>query len=213
MAEIAQEEKGKKGGKRKPKKHSTSIDMTPMVDLMCLLITFFMLTTAFAKAKVMVITMPEKNNDIKDQNQPQISAFRTYNILLTGDDQVYYYIGVADPKKPPLPTLIKSDFSKDGIRKVLLEKNKDLFKKIAEYRDMRLTGKLIVADSTADNEIKRMKKEDSKGPIVLIKADDKAKYKDIVNIIDEMAICNIASYVVVEMSPVEKQMLNPAPTK
>jgi biopolymer transport protein ExbD len=211
MAEIAQEEHGKKGGKRKAKKHSTSIDMTPMVDLMCLLITFFMLTTAFAKAKVMVITMPEKNKDQKEEKQPEISAFRTMNILLTGDDQVYYYIGIADPKKPPLPTLVKSDFSKDGIRKILLSKNKDLFTKIAEYRDLRLTGKLIVADTTADNEIKRMKKEDGKGPIVLIKADDKAKYKDIVNIIDEMAICNIASYVVVDMSPVEKTMLTTAP--
>ena len=60
MAEIIQEEKGKKGGKRRPKKHGTRIDMTPMVDLMCLLITFFMLTTAFSKAKVMVITMPER---------------------------------------------------------------------------------------------------------------------------------------------------------
>jgi biopolymer transport protein ExbD len=211
MAEIAQEEHGKKGGKRKAKKHSTSIDMTPMVDLMCLLITFFMLTTAFAKAKVMVITMPEKNKDQKEEKQPEISAFRTMNILLTGDDKVYYYIGIADPKKPPLPALVKTDFSKDGIRKVLLGKNKDLFTKIAEYRDLRLTGKLIVADTTADNEIKRMKKEDKEGPIVLIKADDKAKYKDIVNIIDEMAICNIASYVVVDMSPVEKTMLTTAP--
>ena len=40
------------------------IDMTPMVDLMCLLITFFMLTTAFSKPKVMVITMPEKNDSL-----------------------------------------------------------------------------------------------------------------------------------------------------
>ena len=78
MAEIIQEEKGKKGGKRRPKKHGTRIDMTPMVDLMCLLITFFMLTTAFSKAKVMVITMPDKEDTKdKDKNTPQISAFRT----------------------------------------------------------------------------------------------------------------------------------------
>jgi biopolymer transport protein ExbD len=211
MAEIIQEEKGKKGGKRRPKKHSTAIDMTPMVDLMCLLITFFMLTTAFAKPKVMVITMPEKNDSTKQTDEPKISAARTMNILLTGDDKVYYYMGMADPNKPPLPTLIRTDFSKDGIRKVLLTKNKDLFTKIAEYRDLRLTGKLIVADTTAEDEIKTMKKDDKKGPIVLIKADDKAKYKDVVNIIDEMAICNIASYAIVDMTATEKKMLASAP--
>jgi len=211
MAELIVEEKGKKGGKRRPKKHSTRIDMTPMVDLMCLLITFFMLTTAFSKPKVMVITMPEKDKKEDPKNAPKISAERTLNILLTGEDVVYYYMGIADPKKPPLPTLVKTDFSKDGIRKILLIKNRDLFTRIAEYRDQRITGKLVVADTTADNEIKKMKKEDKKGPIVLIKADSKAKYKDIVNIIDEMAICNIASYAIVDLSPVELEMIKNAP--
>ncbi|HNW72324.1 MAG: biopolymer transporter ExbD [Bacteroidales bacterium] len=211
MAELIVEEKGKKGGKRRPKKHSTRIDMTPMVDLMCLLITFFMLTTAFSKPKVMVITMPEKDKKEDPKNAPKISAERTLNILLTGNDVVYYYMGMADPKKPPLPTLVKTDFSKDGIRKILLIKNRDLFTRIAEYRDQRITGKLVVADTTADNEIKKMKKEDKKGPIVLIKADSKAKYKDIVNIIDEMAICNIASYAIVDLSPVELEMIKNAP--
>jgi len=212
MAEIIQEEKGKKGGKRKAKKHGTRIDMTPMVDLMCLLITFFMLTTAFSKAKVMVITMPDKEDTKdKDKDKPQIAAFRTLNIILSEGDMVYYYIGMADPKKPPLPMLIKTNFSKDGIRKILLDKNRDLFTKIAEYRDKRVTGKIVVSDTTLDNEIKRMKKDDKKGPIVLIKADDKAKYKDIVNIIDEMAICNIASYAIVDINSVEKDMLKNAP--
>jgi biopolymer transport protein ExbD len=211
MAEIIEQEKGKKGGKRRPKKQSTRIDMTPMVDLMCLLITFFMLTTAFSKPKVMVITMPEKNKELKPEEQVKIPAWRTLNILLTENDLIYYYVGNADPKKPPLPTLEKSDFSKDGIRKVLLEKNKDLFTKIAEYREKRISGKLLVADTTADAAIKKMKKEDMKGPIVLIKADDKAKYKDIVNIIDEMAICNIASYAVVDIQPLELEMLKTAP--
>ncbi|NCA76557.1 MAG: biopolymer transporter ExbD [Alphaproteobacteria bacterium] len=211
MAELIVEEKGKKGGKRRPKKHSTRIDMTPMVDLMCLLITFFMLTTAFNKPKVMVITMPEKDKKEDPKDAPKISSERTLNILLTEKDEVFYYMGIADPKKPPLPTLVKTDFSKDGIRKVLLIKNRELFTKIAEYRDKRITGKIVVADTTADNEIKRLKKEDKRGPIVLIKADAKAKYKDIVNIIDEMAICNVASYAIVDLSPVELEMLNAAP--
>jgi biopolymer transport protein ExbD len=211
MGEIIVEEKGKKGGKRQAKKHSTRIDMTPMVDLMCLLITFFMLTTAFSKPKVMVITMPEKDTP-EDKNRPEIPKNRTLNILLTEDHKVYYYIGIADPKKPAeMPQLVKTDFSKDGIRKFLLLKNKDLFTKIAEYRDKRVTGKVVVADTTADSAIKKFKKEDQKGPIVLIKADEKAKYKDIVDIIDEMAICNVASYAVVDLTPVEVDMLKNAP--
>ena len=212
MGEIIVEEKGKKGGKRQAKKHSTRIDMTPMVDLMCLLITFFMLTTAFSKPKVMVITMPEKNDKPDEPKGPEIPKNRTLNILLTEGHKVYYYIGIANPKKPEeMPQLIKTDFSKDGIRKFLLVKNRDLFTKIAEYRDKRITGKSVVADTTADMAIKKMKKEDQKGPIVLIKADDKAKYRDMVDIIDEMAICNIASYAVVDMTQVELDMLKTAP--
>lgn len=207
MAQIQTEVKGKKGGKKRAKKHPTEIDMTPMVDLMCLLITFFMLTTAFAKPKVMVITMPEKNQDKDKQEAPKISEARTLNILLTADDEVYYYTGMADPNKPPLPTLNKSDFSKDGIRKMLLDRNRDLFTKIAEYREKRLTGQIVVADSTYDETIKDLKKNDKKGPIVLIKADEEAKYKDIVNIIDEMAICNIASYAIVDITLTELKML------
>ena len=212
MGEIIVEEKGKKGGKRKPKKHSTRIDMTPMVDLMCLLITFFMLTTAFSKPKVMVITMPEKDKNDNPEDRPEIPKNRTLNILLTEGHRVYYYIGIADPKKPAeMPQLVKTDFSKDGIRKFLLLKNKDLFTKIAEYRDARVTGKTVVADTTADSAIKKLKKDDKHGPIVLIKADEFTKYKDIVDIIDEMAICNIASYAVVDPSPTELDMLKNAP--
>jgi biopolymer transport protein ExbD len=210
MGEIIVEEKGKKGGKRRPKKHSTRIDMTPMVDLICLLITFFMLTTAFSKAKVMVITMPEKDKTEDNKDKPQIAAIRTLNILLTENSAVYYYIGMIKPKEAP-PEIVKSDFSKDGIRKLLLLKNKDLFTKIAEYREKRLTGKIKDADTTADSKIKALKKDDKKGPIVLIKADDKAKYKDIVAIIDEMAICNVASYAVVDMTPEEVKLLQTAP--
>ncbi len=66
MAEIiANEGGGKKKGKRRAKHHSTHIDMTPMVDLACLLLTFFMLTTAFSKPKVMEIVLPDKDQRLK----------------------------------------------------------------------------------------------------------------------------------------------------
>jgi len=51
-----------------------------MVDLMCLLLTFFMLTTAFSKPKVMEIILPEK----KDTKGIDIPKWRTVNIILDG---------------------------------------------------------------------------------------------------------------------------------
>ncbi|HNW98612.1 MAG TPA: biopolymer transporter ExbD [Bacteroidales bacterium] len=208
MAEIIQEEKQEKGQRKKPKKHSTHIDMTPMVDLMCLLITFFMLTTAFSKPKVMEITMPEKSD--KTSEGPKINKDRVINILMSGDDKLYWYPGLADPKTPPLPELIKTDYSKDGIRKVLLNKNKNVFKQVEELKQKVLKGDLLMADSTLNRKIKEIKKSDKGSPIVLIKADEKAKYKNIVDIIDEMAICNIASYAVVDISDVELGMIDAA---
>jgi biopolymer transport protein ExbD len=210
MAEIIQAEGKQKGGKKKAKKFSTHIDMTPMVDLMCLLITFFMLTTAFSKPKAMEITMPEKIDDPKKQEAPMIAANKTLNVLISGNDQIYYYYGVADPNKP-LPTLIKSDYSKDGIRKVLLQRNKIVFKAVADLRQKVVKGELVMADSTLNTRIKELKKSDKNAPIVLIKADEKAKYKNIVDIIDEMAITTIASYAVVDITPTEIKMIAAAP--
>ena len=207
MAEIIQAEGKQKGGKKKAKKFSTHIDMTPMVDLMCLLITFFMLTTAFSKPKAMEITMPEKD-DTEKKEAPKIEADRTINILVSGDDKIYYYFGLADPKLP-VPQLISTDYSKDGIRKMLLQRNILVFKAVKELRDKVIRGDEVMADSTLTRKVKELKKTvDPKAPIILIKADEKAKYKNLVDIIDEMAICTVANYAVVDISDFEKQMIN-----
>jgi biopolymer transport protein ExbD len=211
MGEIVQEEKGQKGGKKRAKKHEGRIDMTPMVDLICLLLTFFILTAAFNKPKVMVINMPDKK---KIDKPPVVIADRMLNIVLGDSSKIYYYVGMVENGKP-LPTLIKSSFNKDGIRKVLLEKNKDLFTKITEYREKRLTGKIKDADTTAQRTIKELKMADNLnskgGPTVLIKPNAKAKYKDIVALVNEMAITNIGVYAITDMSSQEKEMLKNAP--
>lgn len=211
MGEIVEAEKHEKGAKRRPKKHPTNIDMTPMVDLMCLLITFFMLTTAFSKPKVMEITMPEKSDTTKPKDQPKIAAERTINILISGNDAIYYYIGLADPNKPPLPQVIKSSYGPEGIRKFLLEKNENVFKQVTDLKEKVIKGELVMADSTLNRRIKEIKKSDKHSPIILIKADDKAKYKNIVDVIDEMAICNIAQYAVIDLAPIELKMLESVP--
>ncbi len=207
MAEIiANEGGGKKKGKRRAKKHSTSIDMTPMVDLMCLLLTFFMLTTAFSKPKVMEIVLPDPPKP-NDPAPPKIPGWRTVNIVLDGNDKIYYYNGIADPTHPPIPTLIESDYSKDGIRKMLLNRNKNLFKQMEDLNAEVAKGKLNISRDSLTKRLRALKSDDKVGPIVLIKATDKAKYKNVVDIIDEMAITNVARYAIVDLNVFEKRLL------
>ena len=202
MAEIVQEESHKGKGKRKAKKHGTHIDMTPMVDLACLLLTFFMLTTAFNKPKVMEVIMPEKPKD--NEKPPELDKDRALNIILVENDKVLWYIGIAEPGKT---VLAEADFSKEGIRKVLLQRNKQLFTNIAKMNKDIIEGKLKLSTDSAQGRIKRFYKADKFGPIVLIKAADGVKYRNIVDIIDEMAITNIARYSLVDINPVEKMMV------
>jgi biopolymer transport protein ExbD len=208
MAEIIQEEKG--GGKKKAIKHPPHIDMTPMVDLMCLLIVFFMLTTAFNKAKVMEINLPEK---IKDPNvePPKISASRTLNIILGPDNKIYWYPGTVKPEDyNNLPPLQVTDFSANGIRPLLLERNRTLFRKIDEFKNEVTSGKIVMPQDSVQKAISKLKSDDDTGPIVLIKAYKKATYGNFVDILDEMNICGIARYTVVDIAFYENTMVERA---
>ena len=207
MAEIIQEDK-QSGGKKKPKKHSTNIDMTPMVDLMCLLITFFMLTTAFAKPKVMEIALPEKIKKNEKVEPPKIAESRTLNIIMGPNDIVYWYPGKADPAA--LVPLQKTDFSATGIRQVLLDRNRALFKKIEAFKADVTAGKINIRPDSLQSAIRQLKKSDDTGPIVLIKFYKKAKYKNFVDIIDEMSIVGIAIYIVTDIDWVEQNMVERA---
>jgi len=207
---------GKGHGKKRAKKHSTHIDMTPMVDLMSLLITFFMLTTAFSKPKIMEIVLPEEDTtNLVPESRVEIEAKRTLNILIAADDNVYYYIGKPPMAEDSIPvvlaTLVKADYSKDGVRKILLSKNIQLYERVDSITQKVITGESKISEDSLQALVKIYKKEDKIGPIVMIKADKGAKYKNIVDIIDEMAICNVARYAIVEISDLESKMLEMAP--
>jgi biopolymer transport protein ExbD len=205
MAEIIQEEKA--GGKKRAKKHIPHIDMTPMVDLMCLLITFFMLTTVFSKAKIMEIILPDKPTG----DAPKISASRTLNIVLGPDNKIYTYPGTVNPEDyNNLPPLSETDFSATGIRQILLERNRTLAKKIEDFKDLVLTGKLVISQDSVLGSISKLKKDDDTGPIVLIKAYKGANYGNVVDILDEMNICGIALYMLVDITFYENTMVETA---
>jgi biopolymer transport protein ExbD len=102
---------GKHKGKPQGKKSSTHIDMTPMVDLAFLLLTFFMLTTSFNKPKTMEIMMPDKPKDEKDQ--VKINQKNVMNLLLGPNNRLFYYIGLDNPQ------VESTTYDVNGIQKVL----------------------------------------------------------------------------------------------
>ncbi|HNY15711.1 MAG TPA: biopolymer transporter ExbD [Bacteroidales bacterium] len=215
MAEIIQEEKGK-GGKKKAKKHPPHIDMTPMVDLMCLLITFFMLTTAFSKAKVMDIVLPEKIENPDQQNSPAVAKSRNVNIILGPDNRIFWYPGAVEPadyNNNIFPPLVELDYSATGIRKLLLEKNTTLARKIAEFNDKVIRGEIVLSQDSVAGSIKKLKNDDDTGPFVQIKAYKEATYGNFVDILDEMNICGIGRYMFVDIAWYEEKMVEIATGK
>ncbi|MBP1650929.1 MAG: Biopolymer transport protein ExbD/TolR [Bacteroidetes bacterium] len=186
MAEMDTSSSG--GGKKhqgtKSKKHSTRVDMTPMVDLGFLLITFFMLTTTMSKPKTMDLIMPKDTKNEEEQNKVKESTALT--ILLGKDNRVYYYEGLAqDPSASANPDFFKatSFANKDGIRDVIIKKRDD----VAKLRNA---------------------KGEPEDVVVIIKADDDAKYKNFVDILDEMAINRIQRYATVDISDQDKTWIH-----
>lgn len=165
MAEISQGGGGgSKDGKVRVKKASTKIDMTPMVDLAFLLLTFFILTTTLNKPQTMELNMPEKPK--AEDKQPEVNEKKVVTLILGPNDKIYWYLGITDPK------IELSDFSKDGIRKVLMKK---------------------------DSEIP--------GMIVLIKPGKESRYKNMVDILDEMYISKIKRYAMVKITNVDEELV------
>lgn len=111
---------GKKGGKVRSKKMSTRVDLTAMVDLAFLLITFFMLTTTLAKPQAMDLAMPDKDEKNKDAKL-EVADNRTMTILLGSANRLEWYMGAVD--KPLTPPTV-DNFGKNGIRKAIIEQTK-----------------------------------------------------------------------------------------
>jgi biopolymer transport protein ExbD len=172
---------GEKGGKVRSKKQNSKVDLTAMVDLAFLLITFFMLTTSLSKPQSMSLGLPDKDPKEKSKDI-LVDENRTMTVILGDNNELTFYMGliynpIAGPKK--------IDYGKDGIRKELLKRKKE-----------------VLAYSTA-------KGKPDQGMIVIIKPSKKSNYKNVVDILDEMAITDIPVYTIVnDFLPEEQKLLD-----
>ncbi len=189
MAEIDHSGGGKKKGPgvKKGKKLSTRIDLTPMVDLGFLLITFFIFTTTMSKPKTMDIKMPtEKKMDIDSLNK--VKDYTAMTVLLSKEHRVYYYLGIGSDEMHPPKVEVTYFQPNHGIRQAIM----DLRKKVYEERMNGAAGHDPIKDE----------------PTILIKPDSTSQYEDMVNILDEMTINGIKTYALVDISEQDREFIS-----
>ncbi len=185
MAEI--DVSGKGGGKGKPKKLSTRVDLTPMVDLGFLLITFFMFTTTMAKPKTMEIIMPT-NDSIEETEKNKVKDYTAMTLLLSKNGRVYYYYGIgSDPLNPPKVEIAYFQ-PQGGVRDAIIK----LKQNIAEFKQLHAGEAGVNAKDEAT---------------ILIKPDSTSKYEDMINALDEMQINGINTYALIDITEVDRMFI------
>jgi biopolymer transport protein ExbD len=117
MAEIQNASDKKNRGGQRSKKQSTRVDLTPMVDLGFLLITFFVFTTTMSKPHVLGLDLPDDRTIVKDP--PKIQNSAVLSVLLDDHNTIHYYRGeFADAQKNG--EIVTTTFAAQDLRKAIL---------------------------------------------------------------------------------------------
>jgi biopolymer transport protein ExbD len=190
---------GGKHQKKRAKKLSTRIDMTPMVDLGFLLLTFFMLTTTFSQPKVIELTPPIKDNEHPEKIQDTLSL----TLVLGKSDTVYYYKGRLS-LNPDSNNVMQTNFADDGMRKLVLNSNQFVMNSIKDIQQQHAANKIV--DSTYERLLGNAE-ANKYARFVIIKTDTNTKYINVVMTLDEMNICNVARYSLIDANDDDMKMI------
>ncbi len=197
---MMQVDSGGSGNKGERKKMDTRVDFTPMVDMIMLLLTFFMLATTLSKPQTMEIAMPAKDTP-KDKGDVARES-DAVTIFLGADNKVYYFLGIPEPETPNF--LKTTDYSAEGLRKILLDKNRTVVAQVNELKDKKT--RLQISQEEYDAQVKELK--GGKGtPVVVIKPLDNSNYDNLVSALDEMLIASVGKYAIADVDDSDKKML------
>ncbi|MFT4095327.1 MAG: biopolymer transporter ExbD [Niabella sp.] len=158
---------------------SLRIDMTPMVDLGFLLITFFIFTATLNEPRTFSLYMPKG-----DEGSTLVPESGALNIIIDKQGRLYYYEGKPTDNRTAYKTA-----SLTTIRKVIIDKKMDV---ISKYRQDADCEARAVANHADPGDCRQ------KDLMVLIKPAKDADYKNIVGVLDEMTINKIARYAIVD---------------
>ena len=200
----------------KQKKMSSRVDFTPMVDMMMLLITFFMLCTTLSKPQAMQLTMPSNDKNVQDEDKSATKASHTITLILAGNNKIYHIDGLPNYEDPTC--LKETTWGKDGIRKVLMshvtEEGIAPVAKIMVAKQKLDENKIKynMVDSIYQKELSELKNGNINGEkiptlTIIIKPLDTASYKNMVDALDEMQICSIGKYVIDKINDNDQKLL------
>ena len=200
----------------KQKKMNVRVDFTPMVDMLMLLITFFMLCTTLSKPQAMQLTMPSNDKNVQDEDKSATKASHTITLILAGNDKIYHIDGL--PKYDDPTCLKETTWGKDGIRKVLMSHvTEEGIAPVAKIMlaKQKLDEKKIkynMPDSLYQKELAEIKNGNLDGEkvpklTIIIKPLDTASYKNMVDALDEMQICSIGTYVIDKINEDDMKLL------
>lgn len=193
---------GDEGKKGKPKKINLRVDFTPMVDMNMLLITFFMFCTTLSKPQAMDLVLPTNDKKIEEKDQNKVPDDKVITVILGEKGKVYYYFGKPDYKD--YSSLKLSSYGPEGLRKMLLERNALNVNRIKELNALRKKKQISEEDFKAQSKEIR---NDKNGQNVIIKPTDGATYENLVDVLDEMQICSIGKYAIVEVTEGDKFLI------
>ena len=199
MADVPGGEGGGGGRhqKKRAKKGNTRIDMTPMVDLAFLLLTFFILTTTMYKPSTLQLTYPVPPED--QVPQPPKKVNNALTMFLTKKDQILYY---KDAFKLGETQLVHSDFK--DIRKVLVEMNRASVDRINELTKQFNEKKIT---ELAYDSLKNLSQKQEDALYVIIKPDPDAKFRNVIDMVDEMDISGVGKFAVQDVIKPEEMAL------
>ena len=209
----------------KQKKMDTRVNFTPMVDMMMLLITFFMLCTTLAKPQAMQLTMPSNDENVQNEDKSVTKASHTITLYLGANDKIWYIAGLPNYEDPSC--VKETTYGAQGIRKVLMEHTTEeginpvarimLAKKELDAKKTEYNSKMT--DAQYQEQLSRLKKGElpngEKVPTmtVIIRPLDTASYKNMVEALDEMLICSIDKYVIDKIGPEDQELITKAGVK
>jgi biopolymer transport protein ExbD len=182
----------KKGpGVKKAKKLSTRVDMTPMVDLAFLLITFFIFTTTMSTPNTMALNVPKKTDD--STKLMDVKESNAMTIMLGKDRGIFFYTGRLEPDG----SNFKSSTFKD-IRKEIIDKRKEVISRHIHDEGCEKIWEKNKGDrnSCLDKDF-----------VVVIKPNSEASYGSTIDVLDEMSINGVKSFAVVDITPQENSLV------